>query len=81
MLDPKAILEQFRELDLCQLKIVSNKLIIVMAARMFNRRLLCDEYSLLAGKFINFVDVFSRDLILIKPALGNTLGYLKNCGT
>lgn len=52
-----------------------------MAARMFNRRLLCDEYSLLATKFINFVDVFSRDLILIKPALGNTLGYLKNCGT
>lgn len=49
-----------------------------MAGRMFNRRLLCDEYSLLAGKFINFVDVFSRDLILIKPALGNTLGYLKH---
>lgn len=52
-----------------------------MAGRMFNRRLLCDGYSLLAGKFINFVDVFSRDLILIKPALRNAMGYLQHCGT
>lgn len=41
---------------------------------MFNRRLLYDEYSLLAGTCI-FVDEFSRTLILIKPAMENALGY------